>query len=119
MQTRLRPFYNRPIAFLFVLFLFSGPAFPQVNPFDYAAKYHGIEGIYEVRIPDAGTTVMEIYFKDGSLRTLDSGDSSSTKFDPVEGQELQFTRVSPEERAVSTRVPQGRARPLHEVPGHQ
>jgi len=95
MQARLRPFYNMTIAFLFVLTLFSGPAFPQVNPVDHAAKYPGIEGLYEVRIPDAGTTVMEIYFKDGSLRTLDSGDSSSTKFDPVEGQELQFTHVSP------------------------
>ena len=95
MQTRLHSFYIRPVAFLFVLILFSRLAFLQVNPVDYAAKYPGIEGLYEVQVPGAGTTSMEIYFKDGSLRTLNSGDSTSTKFDPVESRELQFTHVSP------------------------
>ena len=96
MRIRRPHFHDKAIASLFVLFLFSGLAFPQVDPVDYAARYPGIEGLYEVQIRGGGTTSMQIYFKDGSLRTLDSGDSTSTKFDPVEGRELQFIRESPE-----------------------
>jgi len=96
MQNPRPHFRSKAVASLFVLMLFPGLAFPQVDPVDYAAEYPGIEGVYEVQIRGGGTTSMQVYFKDGSLRTLDSGDSSSTRFDPVEGRELQFTHGSPE-----------------------
>ena len=95
MRVKLRSRHGRPIALLFVLSLVQSPAFSQVHPIDYAAKYAGIEGLYELQIPGAGTTILQVYFKDGSLRTVDAGDAESTEFDPVEGQELRFTHVSP------------------------
>ena len=96
MPSRSRFVVSRLIACLALLVLVQGPAFLQVVPVDYAAKYPGIEGLYEVRLPGDKTTVMQVYFKDGSLKTIDSGDRTPTKFDPVEGQELRFVHTSPD-----------------------
>ena len=92
MPARLRLVFGRPAAVLFLLILIQGPAFLQVDP---GTKYPGIEGLYEMPVPGAGTVTLQVYFKDGSLRTVETGDAESTKFDPVEGRELRFSHVSP------------------------
>ncbi|HOW86197.1 MAG TPA: CocE/NonD family hydrolase [Candidatus Aminicenantes bacterium] len=96
MPSRSRLDISRLIACLALLAIIPGPAFPQVKPVDYAVKCPGLEGLYEVRLPGGKTTVMQVYFKDGSLRTVDSGDASSTAFAPVEGAELRFAYASSE-----------------------
>src|SRR5512137_1828110 len=95
MPSRSRLIFSRLIACLSLLVLVQGPASLQVLPVDYAAKYPGIEGLYEIVIPGQGADTLQVYFKDGSLRTVSSGDASSTKFDPIEGQELRFAHTSP------------------------
>jgi hypothetical protein len=95
MSSRSRLVFSRLIACLSLLILVQGPASLQVLPVDYAAKYPGIEGLYEIVIPGAAADTLQVYFKDGSLRTVSTGDTSSTKFDPVEGQELRFVHASP------------------------
>src|SRR5512140_266078 len=95
MPSRSRLVFSRLIACLSLLILVQGPASPQVLPVDYAAKYPGLEGLYEIVIPGAAADTLQVYFRDGSLRTVSAGDASSTKFDPVEGQELRFVHASP------------------------
>jgi len=95
MPSRSRLVLGRLLACLSLLILVQGPASLQVLPVDYAAKYPGIEGLYEIVIPGQVTDTLQVYFKDGSLRTVSAGDASSTKFDPVEGQELRFVHISP------------------------
>ena len=96
MPSRPRLVVSRLIAGLALLVLVPGPAFVQVVPVDHAARYPGLEGLYEVRLPGGKTTVMQVYFKDGSLKTIDSGDRTPTEFAPVEGQELRFVHASPD-----------------------
>ena len=119
MPSRSRFVVSRLIACFALLVLIQGPAFLQVVPVDYAAKYPGIEGLYEVPLPGDKTTVMQIYFKDGSLRTLDSGDRTSDEIRSRRRPGAPIRPRVPREGDVPTRVPQGRAGPLHEVPGHQ
>ena len=95
MPSRSRLVFGRLLACLSLLILVQGPASLQVTPVDYAAKYPGIEGLYEIVIPGQAADTLQVYFKDGSLRTVSAGDASSTKFDPIEGQELRFGHVSP------------------------
>ncbi len=85
--------FKGTIAIVLALFLFPGNAFLEVAPVDYAAKHPGIEGIYELDVPGAGKTVMQVFFRDGKLRTVEAGDAESTTFDPVQGQELRFAHV--------------------------
>jgi putative CocE/NonD family hydrolase len=94
MPRKLRFSFSRFGALLFVLFLFPNNGFQQVGLDDYAKKYPEIEGFYEMEVPGAGKELLQIYFKDGTLRTVETGDAESTKFDPVEGQELRFAKVS-------------------------
>ncbi len=105
-------------ACLSLLILVPGSAFPQARPVDYAAQYPGIAGLYEVRLSATASTVMQVYFKDGSLRTIDTGDRSSTKFDPVEGGELRFVFASPNKgtfRLQFLKDEQGRFTKFHAV----
>lgn len=95
MPLRPRLVVSRLIAGLAFLALMPGLAIPQVVPVDHAAKFPGIEGIYELVIPGQAAETMQVYFKDGTLRTVSAGDASSTKFDRVEGQELRFVHTSP------------------------
>lgn len=80
------------IAFVFL----QNSAFLQVGAEDIAKKHPEIQGIYEMEVPGQGMQLVQVYFKDGALRTVEAGDAESTKFDPVEGRELQFVKVSPE-----------------------
>jgi len=95
MPVRSRLIFCRSIALSFLLILLKGPAFLQVPPVDHAAKYPGIEGLYEMTLAGQGTVTLQVYFRDGSLRTVEAGDAESTRFDPVEGQELRFVHTSP------------------------
>jgi uncharacterized protein len=91
---KLRLFFSLLGAVILVLFFFQGHLFPQVKPGDYANKYPEIEGVYEMEVPGTGPQLLQVYFKDGTLRTVETGDAESTTFNPVEGQELRFTKVS-------------------------
>jgi hypothetical protein len=84
----------RFIAVFIVLLASQSRLFLQVKPEDLAKKYPEIAGLYEMAVPGGGTTVLQFYFKDGTLRTVESGDSSSTVWLPVEGPEPKFKTVS-------------------------
>jgi len=92
------PEKRRP-AFIFfgviaaALFLCAHPGFVQVKPVDPAVRHPEVAGIYEMAMPGGQPLVMQVYFKDGSLRTIEAGDAESTKFDPVEGGGLKFAKV--------------------------
>jgi len=94
MPGKYRSFLRGFVGFLFVLVLFQSGLYLQVRPDDLAGEYPEIEGIYEMTVPGSGTVVLQVYFKDGTLRTVQTGDSSSTTWNPVEGAELKFTTVS-------------------------
>jgi len=95
MPATSRPFFSRFVGVLFVLSLLQASPAQGPRPDDLAKKYPEVEGIYELTIPGQGTIVVQVYFKDGTLRTVSAGDAESTRFDPVEGRELQFVTVSP------------------------
>ena len=90
----LRFFFSRFSGALLVLFLFQNTVFPHVKPDDYPQKYPEIEGLYEIEVPGAGLQLLQVYFKDGTLRTVEPGDAESTIFNPVEGPGLLFAKVS-------------------------
>jgi hypothetical protein len=94
MPGKLRLFFSRFVGILLVVFLLQNSPFLQVRPDDLAKKYPEIEGLYEMTVPGAGTIIIQAYFKDGTLRTVETGDAESTKWDPVEGPEPKFTTVS-------------------------
>ena len=95
MTNRFRFVIGRFAGVLLALIVFQSGLYQQIRPNDIAKKYPEIEGLYEMSVSGAGTLVLQVYFKDGALRTVESGDAESTKFDPVEGQELHFVKVSP------------------------
>ena len=94
MPRKFGPFFRGFVGLLIVLILFQSRLYLQVRPDDLAKKYPDIEGLYEMTVPGAGTIVLQVYFKEGTLRTVEKGDAESTKWDPVEGQELKFATVS-------------------------
>jgi putative CocE/NonD family hydrolase len=94
MPVKNRFFHGRIVGVLFVLSLIQASSAQGIRPDDLAKKYPGAEGIYEMTVPGQGAVTVQVYFKDGTLRTVEAGDAESTKFDPVEGQELRFTKVS-------------------------
>jgi putative CocE/NonD family hydrolase len=96
MPAKSRHILIRFAGILFVLSLLqAGPA-QGIRPDDLAKKYPDVAGIYEMTIPGQGAITVQVYFKDGTLHTVEAGESESTQFDPVEGRELQFVKVSPE-----------------------
>jgi uncharacterized protein len=96
MPTQSHPALKRFAGVLFAFALLQAGSARQAGTNDLAGKYPEIAGIYEMSIPGQGTVAVQVYFKDGALRTVTAGDADSTRFDPVEGRELQFVRVSPE-----------------------
>jgi len=96
MPAKTRFPFGRFAVVLAALVLLNNSAFLQIPPGDIAKKHPEIQGIYEMDVPGAGKQLVQVYFKDGALRTVGAGDAESTKFDPVEGRELQFVKVSPE-----------------------
>jgi putative CocE/NonD family hydrolase len=83
---------NRLIFVLPVLLAFRYG--PQAKPQDLAARYPDVEGVYEMAMPGRGPVIFQVYFKDGTLRTVQAGDASSTTWLPVEGAGSAFKNVS-------------------------
>jgi hypothetical protein len=82
------------------LFSFVQGSSPQgPAPQDLAGRYPDTEGLYEMAVPGQGTVVLQVYFKDGTLRTVEAGEGESTTFTPVEGADLRFVHVSPKNGA--------------------
>ena len=96
MPAKNRFFHGRIVGVLFVLSLLQASSAQGIRPDDRAKKYPEAEGTYEMTVPGQGAVTVQVYFRDGTLRTVEAGDAESTKFDPVEGQELRFTKVSSE-----------------------
>lgn len=87
---------NRLIGVLFIFSLLQASPFQQVRPEDIAKKYPEIEGVYEFQLGKR-MIVVQMYFKDGALRHVATGNTRSTKWDPVEETELQFTVGNPDQ----------------------
>jgi uncharacterized protein len=77
------------------LWLLQADVIVQLKPADLAQKHAGIAGVYQMNVPGAGPTAVQVYFKDGTLRTVSAGEAASRKFDPVEGPGLRFARADP------------------------
>ena len=78
MPVKSRPFFSQFAGVLFVLSLLqTGPA-QGIGSDDLAKKYPEVEGIYEMTIPGQGVVAVQVYFKDGTLRTVSAGDADST-----------------------------------------
>ncbi len=96
MPVRNRFHLVRLVGVLFVLSLLQAGPFHQVRLDDIAKKYPEIEGVYEFQLGQR-TRIIQFYFKDGALRHVATGNTESTKWDPVEGSELTFRTVTPEQ----------------------
>jgi len=96
MSVKNRLFISWLVGVLFILPLLQANSFQQVRPDDIAKKYPEIEGVYEFQL-GLRTIVVQMYFKDGALRHVATGNTESTKWDPVEGSELKFTVGNPEQ----------------------
>ena len=94
MPAKFRRFLGLTAGSLAVIFLLTGRPLLQDRPDDVAIKYPEIAGVYELPVPGEGTLVLQVYFKDGTLRTVKAGEAESTTWDPVEGKELEFAKVS-------------------------
>ncbi len=97
MNKRARLFLAGWLGCLLLLVVFQGRGYLQDKPEDLAEKYPEIAGLYELAVPGSGTVLMQVYFKDGTLRTIGATNSSSTVWRPVEGSEPKF-KMSQEPR---------------------
>jgi len=93
-MTRLK---IRSLAVLSLGFVFglgaSSPGCPQTAGEALRLAHPEIEGVYEMKV-DAQTVVLQLYFKDGVLRTLPDGEGEVTVWGPVPGKPLEFTSTS-------------------------
>ncbi len=72
----------------------SSPRFPQAPGEALRLEHPEIEGVYEMKVDDTRTVVLQLYFKDGVLRTLPDGDGEVTVWTAVPGKPLEFTTTS-------------------------
>jgi putative CocE/NonD family hydrolase len=96
MPASTRRLFCLPAFALGLLFLVQGSSPQGRTPADLAKLYPDTEGLYEVAVPGREMVVMQVYFKDGTLRTLEAGEGGATVFTAVEGREKLFEKVSPE-----------------------
>jgi hypothetical protein len=96
MRGQIRLFLSRLVGALIVISLLQAGPLQQVKADDIAKKYPEIEGVYEFQLGQR-TTVVQMYFKDGALRHVATGNTESTKWDPVAGSEPTFKTVHPEQ----------------------
>ncbi len=94
MSPKKRPFPGLVIGALVLLFTLPAASSLAAAQEDLAKKYAEAEGLYEMTVPGQGLVVLQVYFKDGTLRTVTAGDAESTVFAPVEGHELRFEKIS-------------------------
>jgi putative CocE/NonD family hydrolase len=88
-RPRIRPFILPGLILLFLLGNL-GPAPIQATP-ELLSKHPEVEGVYELKIAENQTVVVQLYFRDGLLRTLEDGDGEVTVWKAVEGRPLEFT----------------------------
>ena len=88
-----RPSSMLSAGLILALFLLQGFGSPQRTPDDLAARYPETQGIYEMSMPGGEREILQVYFRDGALRTVAAGDAESTRFDPVEGPGPRFRYV--------------------------
>jgi putative CocE/NonD family hydrolase len=96
MAVRKLLFLSRFVGALLVISLLQAGPLRQVRRNDIAEKYPEIEGVYEFQLGQR-TRIIQFYFKDGALRHVATGNTESTRWNPVEGSELKFTVVNPEQ----------------------
>jgi predicted acyl esterase len=96
MTVRKGIFLSWLVGVLFVLAPLQAGLFQQVRRDDITKKYPEIEGIYEFQLGPR-MIVVQIFFKDGALRHVATGNTESTKWNSVEGSELRFTVGNPEQ----------------------
>lgn len=90
-----RTFRSMPGRAIYLLVILLASQYTLAGqPEDLAKKYPEIEGIYEMTVAGQGAVALQVYFKDGTLRTVEAGDGTSTMWSPVEGAEPKFTTVS-------------------------
>ncbi len=70
------------------------PAFLQTEPEAIRLTHPEVEGVYEFKIAESQTVILQVYFKDGILRTLTDGDGEVTVWSAVDGQPFGFTTTS-------------------------
>jgi putative CocE/NonD family hydrolase len=96
MPVKKQRFFSLFSGVLFVLALLQAGPFQQVRRDEIAKKYPEIEGVYEFQLGQR-TRIIQFYFKDGALRHVATGNTESTKWDPVPESALKFTTVHPEQ----------------------
>ncbi len=94
MATKIRFMFCRSGGILIVLLLFPGILVPQALQNNWDKKHPEIPGIYEMQVPGADAVTLQVYFKDGTLRSIENGKNESWKWRPVAGAEAQFSRTS-------------------------
>jgi len=83
------------VCFLALFSFVQGSSLRGPGPEDLSQKYPGAEGLYETAVPGQGSVVFQVYFKDGTLRTVEAGSGECTVFTPVEGGGPRFVHNSP------------------------
>lgn len=77
---------------LALLVLLASPSPAQVPATPALLSQHPeVEGVYELRIAENPPVVIQLYFRDGRLRTLEDGDGEVTVWEAAEGRPLEFT----------------------------
>ena len=92
-NSKIHSFAISSFGLLMLLGLLS-PVFLQTRPEAIGLKHPEIEGVYEMKIAETQTVVLQVYFKDGILRTLTDGDGEVTVWQAVEGRPFQYTYTS-------------------------
>ncbi|MBN2415445.1 CocE/NonD family hydrolase [bacterium] len=75
------------------VFIWAGFLFAQDVPLS-AGLDPRIEGVYEMEVPGSGKVVLQIYGKEGVLRTLEAGDRAVTIWERAQKGGLTFTKSS-------------------------
>ena len=70
MRTRNRSSILRFAGLLLALWFLRSEVIVQVKPADLAKEPAGIAGVYQMTVPGAGPTAVQVYFKDGTLGPL-------------------------------------------------
>jgi putative CocE/NonD family hydrolase len=86
--------FSRSAGGLLILILSCAGMHVQAVAGDGGKQFPEIEGVYELRVPGEGPVTMQVYFKDGALRTLEAGKYESSKWLPLPDRELGFSRTS-------------------------
>jgi len=94
MRTSHRSAIVRLAGLVLALWFLQSEVTVQVGPADLAQAHAGIAGVYQMTLPGAGPTAVQVYFKDGKLRTVVAGEATSRSYDAVEGPGLRFARAA-------------------------